>query len=57
LDGENFYTHDEVLVITGCWRGHHNKVHPHVHRQRGTDEDFAEQLHHHKDQFLPVSYG
>ena len=24
---------------------------PHVHRQRGTDEDFAEQLHHHEDQF------
>ena len=24
---------------------------PHVHRQRGADEDFAEQLHHHEDQF------
>ena len=24
---------------------------PHVHHQRGTDEDFAEQLHHHEDQF------
>ena len=24
---------------------------PHVHHQRGADEDFAEQLHHHEDQF------
>jgi hypothetical protein len=39
-------------------RGPGTTLHPqftahrlHVHRQRGTDEDFAEQLHHHEDQF------
>jgi putative transposase len=51
LDGEIFYTVDEARVITGCWREHYNKLRPHVHRYRGPDEDFAEQLHHHKDQF------
>lgn len=29
LNGEIFYTLEEVLVITGWWREHYNKVRPH----------------------------
>ena len=29
LDGETFYTLEEVRVISGCWREHYNKIRPH----------------------------